>query len=1013
MGIDVQTEYSFNDLEPFLRAPASTTTPTNSIQTKKTAERQTCITDTFKERKRKINPDAIEKSKEKRKRENAIIENFKYLKQSFETASKNINQSIHQQSRQNKELSNKNADACSLSNNKISNAPNSIETNSIQNICYEDMDSDDFIDEGKIDSILNEIENEMTKSKTSLNNAKPNTNAYFREKTLCGQNPLSTKSIGGRLENMCSENSITKSRSSNYKTSTAPRKLKAKTPKSNYTFIELLERKLSISDEEDKTEVPPKDNGFSDTIKNQIQKYLTKTQTKSSVPDRNIKMLLNKSEAELPDEDEKAEEVEAVDLDCEILNSPMHSHYPRNEIKEILGGKTCTRENIYKRPTKGREDLIYNQDSKICDSSTYANNIDNHPKIIEVDTKHCDTDMSTTLSLDDKDSRKYSENELKTDDLDDTLILNIDETSEMLTNQDNKEVDYSKENDIICVEDYNFKNENIKCRNNVASIDPEVIIISPTKVSDQSSDKYNIEINNQRSVEKEQNILTKGIVTEGSNNNPSYVVLDNKEFQNLYESTVPDGTAKNLCTDIVQKNTTQRVNDRASHKTALAIEDVRPHLYDPSTVPAQGTTFHDNILAIQDVGQNYYQSTYKDEHLYIQTGRLTSNNHCSDIVLQNRNQLAGNRASHDTILAIENIDSSLYQPTKIDAPENNNYLDIVQKNSNQVVDDNRVSYDKILAIENIGYHHNESPKVYNPLKTPGSDMVLKSRNETEIHNKRLHDETLAIEDSSPNMHHNQAQYNNSICLPSTSNDYPSINRCQNKSSNPLKNLTENKQKHDFVKRYTYSTSKIDVCKKQTPEYCMQVIKKVKMDLDITAIVSRKQNSSQNNYKTDSEEAPSNNKRMKIDELPKQDDTLQNTTGQSNKIIATVTNETTNTSKVNLPAFRAPRPEFPMVNSVIMEPEKVKGEESVNNLLKSVNVNNKHNTCDSLINKNQTINKYDKQIPEVGQEKIIQDNHKDNYEETSVKLRELETGNSPAKGENNIKNILHKYSKILA
>ncbi|KAJ8731505.1 hypothetical protein PYW07_004669 [Mythimna separata] len=445
--------------------------------------------------------------------------------------------------------------------------------------CFEEMDSDEFIDEEKIDTILNEIENEMGKNKPNMVKAEPFNNNHTYAKYPNVPNPFSTKLTVDGLQNP------TIKPSSNKKLNVS-RKFKPKAAKSNYTFIELLERKLSLSDDEEKAEAPKTNNGFSDTIKSQIQKYLTKAQTKTDISDKNIEILLDKPEDGLASDDEKTQEVKTINLDSEILNSPTESNYPRYEIKEILGGQNFKQQNIKKNSllvSKVEENLIYNPDSKDYNILTSINNI-------KVDgTRTYDTEMEDsvvshnmeTVIIDDEDDRKNRDNDIKEEDLNDTLILNLDETNTTYINQENvkKEVDHCNKNDsddIICVEEYNFKRDNNECHNNVATLDLDVIMISPSEVNVEYTNRNNRDMNDQCSDVNTNNFAKDSDIPERSNNNPKYVVLDNNKFQDLYMSNKTDSAAKKSCSDIVLRDRYQHAEHNSpTQNQSLAIQGIR------------------------------------------------------------------------------------------------------------------------------------------------------------------------------------------------------------------------------------------------------------------------------------------------------------------------------------------------------------------------------------------------------------------------------------------------------
>ncbi|CAH0585842.1 unnamed protein product [Chrysodeixis includens] len=335
VGIDVQSEYTFNNLEQHVISCPET--PKTAALMKKCTERQTCITDTFKERKRKsVDPIDKTQSKEKRKRESALIENFKSLKDSFLSASKNIKRNLYTSSKDDEVLANNVQDTNMVSRNidDISNAPtvlNNLINESVnivraQNDSMDDIDNDEFIDDEKIDSLLSEIESEMCKNR--------------------GTSAIASTSVNNN-------NSYTGHRSFNLPKQSyynQARKCKPVATKSNYTFIDLIEKNSSKGDEENNTCISHRDNGFSDTIKTHIQKYLTNTRIIAQPSDRKLELLLN-STASNQDVSISGQENQ---LDDEIPASPTYRQYPKYEIKEILGNNDCVgqcnnSENVQKK----------------------------------------------------------------------------------------------------------------------------------------------------------------------------------------------------------------------------------------------------------------------------------------------------------------------------------------------------------------------------------------------------------------------------------------------------------------------------------------------------------------------------------------------------------------------------------------------------------------------------------------------------------------------------------------
>ncbi|XP_063891886.1 uncharacterized protein LOC110374698 [Helicoverpa armigera] len=797
VGIDVQSEYLFNDLEPFFGAPC-TKTPRNDFQVKNKAEKQTCITDTFKERKRK-NTDPIAQSKEKKKRETALIENFKSLKKSFESASKNGNLSVRQQN-------NVHGDVDGPSNTNRNNTLGHIDTMLVNNnainvigndkVCIEDMDSDEFIDDEKIDSILNEIESEMSKNKiskpkTTLNN----TNTYFREKNY-KENPFAVQHNLDSSSIQSNYNATPKV--SSYKTVSIPRKRKPTTTKSNYNFIDLLERNLSLSDEEDKIEAPKQDNGFSDAIKSQISKYLSKT--KPVVPDRNLEMLLDNPQITVPSDNQNPINVvdKPIDQDCVSDHSP----YPKYEIVEILGDKDPVKqhENIqHASYSKNHTDNLDHQVCEIMDLNTInTNNV--------IDLTHVGPNTMKTATLQNinnviTNNEDSKNNSIKSLDVIDTHGV---QTSTRIINEENFA------NNRLYIEDSGSENDsNKEDSEKVAKTETNSITIA-REIGDKSN-RNNSESNVNNQIER--------IDSMQSNNNPNYVLLDNKEFRSLYESTKTDNSTIKPCLEIVPRD--------------------RQHLLQTNTYSDATTT--------------------------------------------------------------EGVD-------------------------------------RRIGLKALQFHEN-TQNIPVPYSNSSSDLI----------------NPQTISGNTPNV------------------------------------IEIDKHRTEYVKRYTYSASKVDVCTKQTPEYCVQLIRKVKMDLDVTAIVSRKMNYFQNNE-------PDNEEHINKEELnhmrrPNYGTGFQYVTRDHNNMI-------TNSSKVDFPVATVSG-----FNNYIVENAASPPSQAIDANSSVVFEDNYRNCPNSCKNDGMVI----PEIEDVLEEKEII--HRNN-EDVPQNVEPVEIGNGPVKEDRTVKNILQKYKKIL-
>lgn len=276
VGLDVQSEYLFRSLEPLYSRAEHIAFPTE-LSTKKTFKKQTTITDTFKERKRKLSDLDVSQSKEKKKRDYAVIEKIRHLKEPFGKTSIEL----RDDRQKSKKISNKLLDETMSSNKEMRNQENSLELACGDNndydaivreyeypeIIVEDLDSEhDFIADDHLDNILNEIENEISRgrhSDGSVSNRKLTT-------------PVETTPRINNPNHICKPN---------YKS------LNLKRPtRCNYNFIELLERNENLSDEDDTIS---KDGGFSDTIKGGIEKFFMSTSDTTKIIDPVVTELIN------------------------------------------------------------------------------------------------------------------------------------------------------------------------------------------------------------------------------------------------------------------------------------------------------------------------------------------------------------------------------------------------------------------------------------------------------------------------------------------------------------------------------------------------------------------------------------------------------------------------------------------------------------------------------------------------------------------------------------------------
>ncbi|XP_049873449.1 probable ATP-dependent DNA helicase HFM1 [Pectinophora gossypiella] len=325
VGIDVQCDYEFKGLDPiFSRGEARKPIPPHQGSTKTNLKKQTMITDIYKERKRKSNDLDISQSKEKKKRDNSLIEKFKHLKNAFAATSKELKDDLQKTAQMSSKIINEMIQPENFSGFNIPevafegyinsipqtsscNIDNYLDHDEVNNIVcknyYSKTDTEDltadesFIVDERIDSILNEIENQISKD-VNRSSLTKETNRYSTSLKTTDQqmkniqiqdkflNENGPKKVN--LEMLSSDSNLNRtSKLDIYKSNTRKRKA----PRSNYSIIDLIAQK---ENNEEKV-AANQHSGFSETIKNEIEKFLQKTSTKTNETDIAFKELLASS----------------------------------------------------------------------------------------------------------------------------------------------------------------------------------------------------------------------------------------------------------------------------------------------------------------------------------------------------------------------------------------------------------------------------------------------------------------------------------------------------------------------------------------------------------------------------------------------------------------------------------------------------------------------------------------------------------------------------------------------
>lgn len=337
VGIDAHCEYTFKDLE----AVNSSHLTLNETIPSKPISSKTNVTDTFKERKRKnTSENDITQSKQKKKRDNALLEKLKTLQESFgktsielkkdleksATMSNKILQDLTQLEKPTEHTSSETEQArehfstCQLTANVSTIDPTHIlRKNSTDSFRTEPIDInenqssskkyvnnfDEFIDDEKINNMINEIESEIFRvnkesnlpqvdhsHKKNLQNQQssfaPTTESRVTKELDLPFVDFEFKTNAKNVQTSYIKTSSTKLATinndeinQNYKTLANTKKKIQKKYKNNYNFIDLLDKTTKISDDEDDF-VINNTSEFCNTIKTQVDKYLLQSKNISS-----------------------------------------------------------------------------------------------------------------------------------------------------------------------------------------------------------------------------------------------------------------------------------------------------------------------------------------------------------------------------------------------------------------------------------------------------------------------------------------------------------------------------------------------------------------------------------------------------------------------------------------------------------------------------------------------------------------------------------------------------------
>lgn len=826
---------------------------------KETIKRQTCITDTFKERKRRsTNLSDKTESKEKKKRDNAIIENFKYLKETFETASKNIQGNINI-SRNLYKLPNctNNAilDRETVSEGKINEGLNYSEINTVECI-----DSDDNIDNKKIDIILAEIENEMYKNKVKSIDTK---SSNIQENLVPMAKTLPLPTFHKESECTAQQQSLAQPKSNYYKTA-ANTKNRIKTPKSNYSFLELLERNLDLSDEEESNLPLNEHSRFSETIKNQIDDYMQKAENKVLKTNANIQLLLENENTSILNNNTGKKE--AKELHSEEALSPTQKVYPHYKIIEILDGN-----NITKVPIK-KIDEIENKKCTIESSQTsYGQSITELGNKYLIDSY---SNSNVVVQPDKQNTPSDTSNNCLQANFNETGIAGLcligDKTQRQLNVHD---VTPKQEYQILQGDTRRDDNTTIKqILPSLASdsrLEANENIIA--KLSSRESQAQN-ELNQYDGIIKDKSNILYGDDIPNKNISPSFTYTGGLQATNLTDLNITTKNAQSQLSqfDYFHKQHSTVINENditTPNSDVLTTDNTMHHKMKETNVMDLGILDKINIRELNNLNNNNINNNIID----IQatnvgyTGHINTKLKTPSHTEQNKLQI---NTCQKNVAEINITTQSAQNQTQNFASNNETQRDyFVSKQmttrGNDILETdlqivNATASDAAAGRSETTRHELKSEKPYEC--TDIVDNCLHKQNLNTIQRKDNQSVVHVVDNDlfKPRLAGDPA-YNRSIFLYNanryTKNSIKTVNTpLINCSEDSLTDVTDDclesnlnissnnvcsvyDSNNSFIKKYTYSATKLGIFTKETPIYRIQLTKKVQMDLNITKIIS--------------------------------------------------------------------------------------------------------------------------------------------------------------------------------
>ncbi|KAJ2948982.1 hypothetical protein O0L34_g5922 [Tuta absoluta] len=833
VGIDVHCEYLFKNIEPpFLRGETINSISIDNTPSKNT-KKQTTVTDVYKQRKRKSNEIDVTESKEKRKRDTALVEKFKLLKNSFEVTSKELRDDLTKSAQMSNTIIGRiikpeqqtnfnetsiadsfdinfmhpaaECNAINIDDNGTYGTTKFVTADHQNNHAFVDTinldDEDNFVVDSHINSIMNEIETDILKTNNLENSTNVNTNTsqnYVRTKPLkvessffnkpapkyCNNNAQSKHEGVTRSPNL--ESFLMAKQSLNDKRKQRPTKTKT-----NYSFMDTIENKVALDDD---VEVPQKESVFSETIKNQIEKFLQST-NKTKPHDMIIEGLLNCTE-------NISQSKKTITSPIKIENNALSDSEPipisleLPEVSVSRGNVDIDNKDMVKMPSENvcavQKDSEH-VNSEIVINTSISNDRQNIDKIVEEIEREYNDRASKASHTKQNEENTCIDSEIS------PKVIKLTER---------------KQNDNIYFENEIHNKQDTNTRN----ADGFSEVISRDLIDNNRSTKKN-----QGNPSEKQIVVHRNLLTENS-----VYVLENRSVVSLNSMPKSLEYGVNKFSEPYSINAIMPTNETTIDNHAKNLnKDICSHirLNCKAKCPSTSRVLVAEVAAINETEQscnNVHSHNQNDDD----SKKDADNSHIISIydekAFANKKQVVNhvltnnsvNVLSKNSAVTLKTLPKSFNYDTNI---FNQTYcMNSIMPTNITTIDDHKMKLNKDVCsnikLDSMTQYRSSTPKDLEPI---GEAAEINE-------NKQCYDDVHG-----PNQIYKDNEKN--ALLNHLMSDY---------DDRAFTQTSENEKPDNYINRYSFSATKIKFSTKNLPNHQIKIIKKLKVDLDVTEIVSK-------------------------------------------------------------------------------------------------------------------------------------------------------------------------------